>query len=117
MAGPQHEWSEEQVARCVVRDLEPHLRRQFALEALSPDFVAELYTHVLDELRTPSPQKELVSSLALTAYFVTASQQPGGQIAPDLIPRLRKVIACTFETMRSSTSVAPLSDRKEAGLD
>ena len=51
-----------------------------------------------------------MSSLALTVYFVTASQQPGSRLSPDLIPYLRRVIA------RTAPSIEP-SRRQEQGSE
>lgn len=100
----------EQQARRVVRDIELALRRDLGIAQLEPDFVAELYMSVLEELRphfgddTVPAEEELWSSLALTVYLVAASQQPGVRASTDLIPRLRKVIARSLSGARSDTS-------------
>ena len=101
MAGKEYERTKEQMARCVVRDVESQIRGHLEIGTLDPDFVAELYLRVLEELRSrPAAEEDLVSSLALTVYFVTASQQPGGRISPDFIP-LRRVIARTLSEISS----------------
>jgi hypothetical protein len=102
----------DQEAKRVVRDAEPHLRRHLDVSRLDPDFVAELYTRVREELsRSRSTgsiaTEELSSSLALTIFLVTTSQQRGSGVSPELIPRLERVIARTL----SRTSRGPSAER------
>ncbi|GMR24342.1 MAG: hypothetical protein BMS9Abin37_2873 [Acidobacteriota bacterium] len=102
--------NKEHQAKCIVRDVESHLREHLGVERLDSDFVADLYLRILEELRArpraEDAEEELMSSLALTVYFLVASQ-PEVCTPPDLIPRVRKAIARTLANMRPANSVAP----------
>jgi hypothetical protein len=108
-----NERNAEQQARRVVRNVEPDLCRHLGVSRLDPDFVAELYIRVREELLRSSSggavtgDEDSSSSLALTIFLVTTSQQEGSVVSPELIPRLETVIARTL----SATQRDPSAER------
>lgn len=104
----------DEEARRVVRNAEPALRKHLGVSRLDPDFVAELYTRVRDDLSRSDESmatEDLSSSLALTIFLVTTSQQRGSGVSPELIPRLETVIARTLSEATRDSSGGRLAER------